>query len=106
VEPPKAPADAGEKRVALVTLHPKMSPGESFNHASLNLDEIVSCHSEPFRRLPQRTALEIQGSSVVSARHEEGEVERTAGYGATRIPMQLAFVDKRLQRRLSSLGFP
>lgn len=58
VETPKTSADAGEKRVALVALHPKVPASESFHHASLNLDEIVSCHSEPFRRLPQQVARE------------------------------------------------
>lgn len=44
VKAPKPAADAGEERVPLISLHPKMSACEGLDHASLNLDEIVSCH--------------------------------------------------------------
>ena len=64
MESPKPAADAGEKRMSLVTLHPKMSAREGFDHAPLNLDEIVSCHSEPFRQFPYRLAAESQRQFV------------------------------------------
>jgi hypothetical protein len=50
--------------MALITLHPEVPTSEGFHYASLNLDEIVSCHSEPFRRLPEQAALGIQAPSV------------------------------------------
>lgn len=50
--------------MSLVTLHAKMSAREGFDHTSLNLNEIVSCHSEPFRHFPDRLALETQRQCV------------------------------------------
>ena len=54
VEPPEASTDASEEGVSLITLDTKVSAGQRFDHLALNLNEIVSCHSIPFRRLPMR----------------------------------------------------
>ena len=40
--------------MALVALYSEMTAGKGFHHLTLNLNEIVSCHSIPFRRLPMR----------------------------------------------------
>ncbi len=61
VKTTQPPADASEERVALIALHAEVTTRERFHHFSLNLDEIVSCHSMPF--LPasvwRRFALEV-----------------------------------------------
>lgn len=46
----KPAADASEERVPLIALDAEVTARESLHYATLNLDEIVSCHSIPFRR--------------------------------------------------------
>jgi hypothetical protein len=52
VKPSQATTNASEKGVPLVALNAKMATGQGFNHLTLNLNEIVSCHSKPFCRVP------------------------------------------------------
>src|SRR5262249_15449935 len=51
-EPTEPPTNSGEKRVALIALHAEVPAGERLHDFALNLNEIVSCHSRPFRRIP------------------------------------------------------
>ena len=46
VEPAKAAADPSEERVALVALDPEMPTSERLDYLTLNLNQIVSCHSQ------------------------------------------------------------
>jgi hypothetical protein len=50
VEPAQPATDASKEGVSLIALDAEVTARESFHHATLNLNEIVSCHSMPFRR--------------------------------------------------------
>ena len=50
VKAAKPAADAGEERVPLVALDAEVTARKGLHHATLDLNEIVSCHSIPFRR--------------------------------------------------------
>jgi hypothetical protein len=39
--------------VPLVALHAEVPTREGLDHSALNLNQIVSCHSEPFSRIPR-----------------------------------------------------
>lgn len=69
----------------LVSLDTEMTTGQSFHDFALNLNEIVSCHSVPFRRCP------VFSRSCA-----------TGGNDAIRIAMHANFVDMEMPA-LSSL---
>lgn len=51
MEASESSADARKKRVPLVALYAEVPASESLYHFSLNLNEIVACHSTPFCRV-------------------------------------------------------
>jgi len=86
VEASQASTDTGEERVALVALDSEMTARERLDYASLNLNEIVSCHSKPFRRVScTRCAKEIVGTIHDDNGHAYGRKGRDPYTNATTI---------------------